>query len=136
MKIGSAAHYHQLSEKYQSIIQNSDKMYPIRFYQTLLISNFGMLGLFLAVIGIYEILIHRKLAGAIILLFCFSMLFTITSWQNAAERYTLSFLPMIYVLIPFGMHSICTFLDKELLIIIIANNNNIDHRLRIYCQMD
>ena len=113
MKIGSAAHYHQLSEKYQSIIQNSDKMYPIRFYQTLLISNFGMLGLFLAVIGIYEILIHRKLAGAIILLFCFSMLFTITSWQNAAERYTLSFLPMIYVLIPFGMHSICTFLDKR-----------------------
>ena len=69
MKIGSAAHYHYLSEKYQSIIQNSDKMYPIRFYKALMISNFGMLGLFLAVIGIYEILINRKLAGAIILLF-------------------------------------------------------------------
>ena len=113
MQIGSAAHYHHLSKLYQSIVKNVDVMYPIRFYITLLTSNFGVSGLVLVVFGIYEILFNRKLIGLIILLFCFSMLVTISSWQNVAVRYTLSFLPLIYVLIPFGMHNLSMFLEKR-----------------------
>tara|TARA_B100002051_G_C16741157_1_gene644399 strand:+ start:288 stop:1706 length:1419 start_codon:yes stop_codon:yes gene_type:complete len=115
MKIGSAAQYHHLSDEYHSIVQNIDRMYPIRFYQKLIISNFGIAGIIAAIIGFYEILIQRKLVGITILSFFLLMLLTVSGWQNVAIRYTLSFIPIIYILIPFGIHRLSTFLDKKYL---------------------
>ena len=115
MQIGSAAQYHHLSENYQSIIKNMNKIYPLRFYKELMISNFGISGVSMAIIGAYKLLIQRKMIGIIVLSFCLLMILTITSWQNVAIRYTLSFLPIIYILIPLGMHTLSSFLDKRYL---------------------
>ena len=115
MQIGSAAHYHFLSDQYHSIVQSLDRMYPIRFYQKLIISNFGIAGVTMAIIGVYEILAQKKIVGTSILSFCFLMILTISGWQNVAVRYTLSIIPIIYVLIPLGIHRLSTLLDKNYL---------------------
>ena len=115
MQIGSAAQYHYLSDQYHSIIQSLDKMYPIRFYLKLIISNFGITGVTMAIIGVYEIMNQKKLVGTAILSFCFLMILTISGWQNVAVRYTLSIIPIIYVLIPLGIHRLSTFLDRKYL---------------------
>ena len=115
MQIGSAAQYHYLSDTYHSIVQSIDRMYPIRFYQKIITSNFGIAGVIMAIIGVYEIMDQRKLVGTTILSFCLLMILTISGWQNVAVRYTLSIIPIIYVLIPLGIHRLSTFLDKKYL---------------------
>ena len=115
MQIGSAAQYHHLSDNYHSIIQNIDRMYAIKFYCRLMISNFGIAGITMAILGIKEVLSQKKIIGITLLSFSFLMILTISSWQNVAIRYTLSFLPIFYVFIPFGMHRLSTLLEKRYL---------------------
>jgi len=112
MQIGSAAQYHHESQEYQSIVKNLDKLYPLRFYIKLFFSNFGKAGLAMAIIGIFWMLGEGKYIGKTMLAFLLLMILTICGWQNVADRYTLSILPIIYVLIPFGIHWTSSFLTK------------------------
>ena len=97
MQIGSAAQYHHQSQEYYSIIDNLNKFYPIRFYSKLLLNNFEKVGLLMAIFGIFELMKKEKLIGKILLTFLFFMMFTILSWQNVADRYTLSILPIMSI---------------------------------------
>ena len=115
MQIGSAAQYHHQSQEYYSIIKNLNKFYPIRFYSKLLLNNFGKVGLLMAIFGIFGLMKKEKFIGKILLTFLFFMMFTILSWQNVADRYTLSILPIFYILIPLGINWICVFFDKKVL---------------------
>ena len=115
MQIGSAAQYHHQSQEYYSIINNLNKFYPIRFYSKLLLNNFGKVGMLMAIFGTFELMKKEKLIGKILLTFLFFMMFTILSWQNVADRYTLSILPIIYILIPLGINWICVFFDRKVL---------------------
>ena len=81
----------------------------------LITSNFGIVGITMAIIGVYELLIQRRLVGTAILSFCFLMILTISGWQNVAVRYTLSIIPIIYVLIPSGIHRLSKLSDKKYL---------------------
>ena len=69
----------------------------------------------MAIVGIFGILKKEKFVEKIILVFLFLMTLTIVSWQNVADRYTLSILPIIYVLIPFGIHWLSIFLENKVL---------------------
>ena len=73
----------------------------------------GKAGVAMAVIGIYEILNERKIIGMTVLTYLFLMILTISGWQNVAIRYTLSILPIIFILIPFGIHWLSTFLQNK-----------------------
>ena len=115
MQIGSAAQYHHQSKEYYLIVNSSNKLYPIKFYFNLLLNNFGKIGLLMAAVGIFGLLKKEKVIGKILLIFLLFMMFTILSWQNVADRYTLSILPIIYILIPFGINCICIFFEKRVL---------------------
>ncbi len=112
MQIGSAAQYHHESQEYKSLVQNLDKLYPFRFYLKLFFYNFGKAGLTMAIVGVFWMLGKGKYVGKTMLAFLLIMIFTICGWQNVAERYTLSILPIIYVLIPFGIHCLSSFSTK------------------------
>ena len=112
MQIGSAAQYHHESHEYRFLVQNLNKFYPLRFYLKLFFSNFGKLGLGMGIIGIFWMLGKGKYIEKTILVFFLLMLITICNWQNVAERYTLSILPIFYVQIPFGIHCISLFFKK------------------------
>ena len=115
MQIGSAAQYHHQSQEYHTIVKNLENLYPLRFYLKLFFYNFGKVGVAMAIIGIFGILKKEKFVEKIILVFLFLMTLTIVSWQNVADRYTLSILPIIYVLIPFGIHWLSIFLENKVL---------------------
>ena len=115
MQIGSAAQYHYQSQEYHSLVQNLDRLYPVKYYIKVFFANFGKVGVVMAIFGIFGMMDNGEYIGKTILAFLFLMILTILGWQNVADRYTLSILPIIYVLIPFGIHWLSTFLVKKAL---------------------
>ncbi len=116
MQIGSAAQYHHESNEYKSLIQSINNFYPIKFYFQLFINNFGRIGLVMAFFGFFQIIKKGNAAVLSMLLFLLLMIITITGWQNVAVRYSLSIVPIIYVLIPFGIQWLNTSVINRWLI--------------------
>jgi hypothetical protein len=106
MKIGSAAHYHHLSDEYRNIILNLSSTASGIFYISLIFHNLGIIGIIFLFYGIYHMYSQKSAYSITIMIYLVLLLFTLFTWQNVAVRYTLSIFPIMIVFIMHGLFTV------------------------------
>ncbi len=106
MKIGSAAHYHHLSDEYRNIILNLSSTPSGIFYISLIFHNLGIIGIIFSLYGIYSMYLQKSAYSITIMIYLVLLLFTLFTWKNVGVRYTLSIFPIMIVFIMQGLFTV------------------------------
>ena len=106
MKIGSAAHYHPLSDEYRNIISNFSSTASGIFYINLIFHNLGIIGIIFFFYGLYHMYLQNPAYFITIMIYLVLLLFTLFTWKNVAVRYTLSIFPIMIVFIMHGLFTV------------------------------
>ena len=113
MKIGSAAHYHHLSDEYRNIISNLSSTASGIFYINLIYHNLGIIGIILVFYGIYHMYLLEPAYSTTIMIYLVLLLFTLFTWKNFAVRYAFSIFPIMIVFIIHGLFSVYQILSQK-----------------------
>ena len=113
MKIGSAAHYHHLSDEYRNIISNFSPTASGIFYINLIYHNLGIIGIIFFFYGIYHMYLQKPTYSITIMIYLVLLLFTLFTWKNFAVRYAFSIFPIMIVFIIHGLFSVYQILSQK-----------------------
>ena len=113
MKIGSAAHYHHLSDEYRTFIANLSPTDSGIFYINLIYHNLGIIGIILVFYGIYHMYLLEPAYSTTIMIYLVLLLFTLFTWKNVAVRYTLSIFPIMIVFIMHGLFTVYQIISQK-----------------------
>ena len=106
MKIGSAAHYHHLSDEYKNIISNLSSIDSGIFYISLIYQNLGIIGIIFFFYGIYHMYLQKPAFSITLMIYLVLLLITLFTWKNVAVRYALSIFPIMIVFIMHGLFTV------------------------------
>tara|TARA_Y100001970_G_C14009032_1_gene737422 strand:+ start:68 stop:571 length:504 start_codon:yes stop_codon:yes gene_type:complete len=114
MKIGSAAHYHHSSDIHKQILSELSFYNTFNFYKELLVKNIGIFGIIILPFGLFHLYQKNPIYFLSILIYLILVIMTIMGWRNVATRYTLSFFPLLAVIIVEGLQFLKNILSDRL----------------------
>ena len=113
MNIGSAAHYHHLSDEYRTFIANLSPTDSGKFYINLIYHNLGIIGIIIFFYGIYHMYLQKPAYSITIMIYLVLLLFTLFTWKNIAVRYALSIFPIMIVFIMYGLFIVYQIINQK-----------------------
>ena len=113
MKIGSAAHYHHLSDEYRTFIANLSSTDSGIFYINLIYHNLGIIGIIFIFYGIYHMYLQKPAYSITIMIYLVLLLITLFTWKNVAVRYPLSIFPIMIVFIMHGLFTVYQIISQK-----------------------
>ena len=106
MNIGSAAHYHHLSNEYKTIISNSSSLSSVIFYIQLIDKNLGFLNIVFCLYGVYSLYLQKPQYTTAMIIYIVIVFLILFSWKNVADRYILNIFPLIIIFVIHGLYEI------------------------------